>query len=80
MCAAQVAKLRTQLSAPASSAVGLDLAKAAKLVYDIRAVDAEGDLSGVDAVAADEVFLQESTAMIRQQAEVGSSLMVRLQA
>ena len=66
----QVAKLRAQLSTPVVGSGGLDLAKAAKLIADIRAVDAEGDLTGIDVVVADEVFLQESVAMVRQQAEV----------
>ena len=66
----QVAKLRTQLSTPVVGSGGLDLAKSAKLIADVRAVDAEGDLTGIDVVVADEAFLQESVAMVRQQAEV----------
>ena len=60
-------KLRAQLAAPAAS---LDLAKAAKLITDVRAVDVEVDLSGIEAVAADEAFLAQAATSIRQQAEV----------
>ena len=72
-----VQKLRIQLltapppsSSSATAGGGLDLAKAAKLITDIRAVDAESDLKGIDVVEADDMFLQESVVMIRQQAEV----------
>jgi hypothetical protein len=70
-------KLKQQLSAPAAS---LDLAKAAKLITDIRAVDAEGDLTGITAVASDETYLQESIATVRQQASVRTPRMQALHA
>jgi conserved oligomeric Golgi complex subunit 5 len=60
-------KLRQQMAAPASQ---LDLAKAAKLLTDIHAVDAEVDLTGVDAVDADAAFLAEASKTIHDQAEV----------
>lgn len=60
-------KLKAQLAAAPGS---LDLAKAAKLITDIRSVDAEADLSGLDAVAADEAFVTEATRTVRQQAQV----------
>ncbi|GAX78041.1 hypothetical protein CEUSTIGMA_g5483.t1 [Chlamydomonas eustigma] len=61
-----VQKLKAQLAAPAPS---FDLAKAAKLITDIRAVDAESDLSGIDVVSADTAFLQQSVSTVQQQAE-----------
>ena len=77
-----VQKLRAQLSPAAAAAVGgLDLAKAAKLISDIRALDAEGGGSGggggvlpagIDAADADDAFLQQSVTMVRQQAEVSA--------
>jgi hypothetical protein len=62
-----VQKLKAQLAAPAPS---LDLAKAAKLITDIRAVDSESDLSGIEVVSADTAFLQQNIAMVQQHAEV----------
>ncbi|GIL71669.1 hypothetical protein Vretimale_885 [Volvox reticuliferus] len=59
-------KLRAQLNVPAAQ---LDLAKAAKLITDIRAVDAEVDLSGIDAVAADAEFLESARKSVHEQAE-----------
>jgi hypothetical protein len=59
-------KLKVQMAAPAAS---LDLAKAAKLITDISNIDKERDLSGIVAVAADQSFLKDSTASVRQQAE-----------
>ncbi|GLI63871.1 hypothetical protein VaNZ11_006987 [Volvox africanus] len=59
-------KLRAQLAVPAAQ---LDLAKAAKLITDIRAVDAEADLSGIDAVAADAEFLESARKSVHEQAE-----------
>lgn len=61
-------KLRAQMAAPAGQ---LDLAKAAKLITDIRAVDKEVDLSGIDVVDADEDFLKQASATVHEQAEVG---------
>jgi len=63
-------KLRQQMAAPASQ---LDLAKAAKLLTDIHAVDAEIDLTGVDAVDADAAFLAEASKTIHDQAEAALS-------
>mmetsp|Transcript_14383 Transcript_14383/g.31097 ORF Transcript_14383/g.31097 Transcript_14383/m.31097 type:complete len:825 (+) Transcript_14383:68-2542(+) len=59
-------KLRQQLAAPPGS---IDLAKAAKLITDIRAVDQEVDLTGIDAVAADDTFLSQASTAVRAQAE-----------
>ncbi|EFJ53077.1 component of oligomeric golgi complex 5 [Volvox carteri f. nagariensis] len=59
-------KLRAQLAVPAAQ---VDLAKAAKLITDIRAVDAEVDLSGIDAVAADAEFLESARKSVQEQAE-----------
>jgi hypothetical protein len=61
-------KLRAQLAVPAAQ---LDLAKAAKLITDIKAVDAEADLSGIDAVAADAEWLESARKSVQEQAEVG---------
>lgn len=61
-------KLRAQMSAPPSQ---LDLSKAAKLLTDIHAVDAEVDLTGIDVVDSDAAFLTEATKTIHGQAEVG---------
>ncbi|GLC41103.1 hypothetical protein PLESTM_001156100 [Pleodorina starrii] len=59
-------KLRAQLAVPAAQ---VDLAKAAKLITDIRAVDAEVDLSRIDAVAADAEFLESARKSVQEQAE-----------
>ncbi len=67
-------KLRAQLAVPAAQ---VDLAKAAKLVTDIRAVDAEVDLSGIQAVAVDAEFLESARKSIQEQAEVGSCVCPR---
>lgn len=61
-------KLRAQLTAPAAQ---VDLAKAAKLITDIRAVDAEVDLSDIEAVASDSEFLDSARKSVQEQAEVG---------
>ncbi len=70
------------MAAPAAGGTGgavggisLDLAKAAKLITDIRAVDAEAraeriPLDGLDVVVVDEGFLREAITTVRQQAEV----------
>ena len=68
-----VQKLRQQLS-PSISPASLDLAKAAKLLTDIRSLDLEAEseglpLQGIDAVEADAPFLLEASLLIRQQAE-----------
>lgn len=68
-------KLKAQLAAPAAS---LDLAKAAKLITDIRSVDAEADLSGITAVTADDAVLQQAIATVRQQAEVRACMVAGL--
>lgn len=60
-------KLRAQMAAPPGQ---LDLAKAAKLLTDIRAVDMEVDLQGIDAVETDAAFLAEASKAIQEQAEV----------
>ncbi len=60
-------KLRQQMAAPPGA---LDLAKAAKLITDIRAVDKEVDLGGVDAVASDEEFVRTAKQTVQAQAEV----------
>lgn len=48
----------------------LEVAKAAKLLSEIAAVDAEADLAGVDAVDADAEFLATAAAIVRSQTEV----------
>lgn len=48
----------------------LEVAKAAKLLSEIAAVDAEADLSGINAVDADAEFLQTAAAVVRSQTEV----------
>ncbi len=48
----------------------LEVAKAAKLLSEIAAVDAEADLGGIDAVDADAEFLQTAAAVVRSQTEV----------
>lgn len=63
-------KLRAQLAVPAAQ---LDLAKAAKLITDIRHVDAEVDLSAIEAVAADAEFLESARKSVQEQAEVGTN-------
>lgn len=63
-------KLRAQLAVPAAQ---VDLAKAAKLITDIRHVDAEADLSGITAVAADAEFLESARKSVQEQAEVGAT-------
>lgn len=60
-------KLRQQMAAPAGS---LDLAKAAKLLSDIRSVESEVDLSGVQVVAAEKEFIAAASKSVRQLAEV----------
>ncbi len=60
-------KLRDQLAVPAAQ---LDLAKAATLITDIKAVDSEADLSGIDAVAADAEWLESTRKSVQEQAEV----------
>eukprot|EP00798_Chlamydomonas_sp_ICE-L_P027164 gene27164-2403_t len=61
-----VQKLKSQLAAPSAS---VDLAKAAKLLTDVRAVDHEVDLSGIKAAAASEAFLAEAEISIHRQVE-----------
>lgn len=63
-----VQKLRAQIQGPANA---LDLAKAAKLITDIRAVDAEVDLTGIDVVEADVEFIKSTAASVQEMAEVG---------
>lgn len=65
-------KLRQQMAAPAGS---LDLAKAAKLLSDIRSVESEVDLSGVQVVAAEREFIAAASKSIRQLAEVSACQM-----
>lgn len=48
----------------------LDLAKAAKLLGDIRASEQEADLSGVDVIDAEQGFLEEVGQQVREQAQV----------
>lgn len=60
-------KLRLQMAVPAGS---LDLAKAAKLLADIRSVESEVDLSGVQVVAAEKEFIASAAKSVRQLAEV----------
>jgi len=61
-----VHKLQAQMAAPPES---IDLAKAAKLLTDIRAVDSSTEFAGVEAVAADEAFLLRTSALIHEQAQ-----------
>ncbi|KAL4435870.1 hypothetical protein ABPG77_000632 [Micractinium sp. CCAP 211/92] len=63
-----VQKLRTQMAAADSGGI-LEVAKAAKLLSEIAAVDGEADLSGVDVVDADAEFLQTAAAVVRSQTE-----------
>jgi hypothetical protein len=60
-------KLRAQMQGPSGT---LDLAKAAKLITDIRAVDAEVDLSGIDVVEAEAEFIRSTAATVQELAEV----------
>lgn len=60
-------KLRQQMAAAPGA---LDLAKAAKLITDIGAVDKEVDLSDIDAVACDEEFIKAAKQTVHAQAEV----------
>lgn len=46
------------------------MAKAARLLSDIAAVDAEVDLSGLDLVDADAEFVAHARTQVRSQAEV----------
>ncbi|PSC76466.1 conserved oligomeric Golgi complex subunit 5 [Micractinium conductrix] len=63
-----VQKLRAQMAA--ADGVGIiETAKAAKLLSEIAAVDAEADLSGVEAVEADAEFLQTAAALVHGQTE-----------
>ncbi|PNH03954.1 Conserved oligomeric Golgi complex subunit 5 [Tetrabaena socialis] len=55
-------KLRAQLA--------VDLAKAAKLITDIRHVDAEVDLSSIEAVAVDADFVEAARKSVHEQAEL----------
>lgn len=52
----------------------LEVAKAAKLLSEIAAVDAEADLSGVDVAEADAELLQTAAAVVRSQTEVGGAV------
>ncbi|KAK9840386.1 hypothetical protein WJX74_009033 [Apatococcus lobatus] len=54
-----------------ASAAGrtLDLAKAAKLLGDIKASEQEADLSGVDVIDAEQDFLREVGQQVREQAQ-----------
>lgn len=63
-----VAKLRQQMGG-ADGAGTLEVAKAAKLLSEIAAVDGEADMSGVEAVEADAEFLQTASAVVRSQTE-----------
>lgn len=63
-------KLRQQM---AGAPGALDLAKAAKLITDIRAVEKEVDLSDIEAVVSDEEFIRTSKQTIQAQAEVRST-------
>eukprot|EP00879_Flechtneria_rotunda_P024949 GHRR01026476.1.p1 GENE.GHRR01026476.1~~GHRR01026476.1.p1 ORF type:complete len:481 (+),score=194.62 GHRR01026476.1:205-1647(+) len=61
-----VQKLKQQLSAAPAL---LDLAKAAKVLTDIHAINKEVDLSGIEAAAADQESLQAAEAQIHDQAQ-----------
>lgn len=50
----------------------LEVAKAARLLSDIAAVDGEVDLRGVDVVDADAQFVADASAQVRSQAEVST--------
>eukprot|EP00887_Chlorella_sp_A99_P006562 scaffold3.g6562.t1 len=83
-----VQRLRAQMAAEGGGV--LELAKAARLLYDVAAVDEETDLSGIDAVEADREFLAATRVRVRaaaeaalqagldapSQADVGSALQV----
>ena len=51
----------------------MDLAKAAKLLGDIKASEREADLSGVDVIDAEQDFLKEIGQQVQEQAQVGHS-------
>lgn len=55
---------------PTTSGRSLDLAKAAKLLGDIKASEQEADLSGVDVIDAEQGFLQDVGQQVREQAQV----------
>lgn len=63
-----VQRLRAQLDSGSTGI--LEVAKTARLLSDIAAVDAEGDLSGIDAVEADAAFLKDAATAVRSQIEV----------
>ena len=63
-----VAKLKQQIDA--KSGDYSDLAKAAKLLADIDTVSKEADLAGIDAVEADNDFLQNTWQDVQSKAEV----------
>lgn len=60
-------------AAATTSARSLDLAKAAKLLGDIKASEQEADLSGVDVIDAELGFLQDVSQQVREQAQVSCS-------
>ncbi|KAJ9521259.1 hypothetical protein QJQ45_022970, partial [Haematococcus lacustris] len=59
-------KLRAQMTAPTST---LDLPKAAKLITDIKAVDAGMDFTNIDVVEEDTAFIQAAAATVQEQAK-----------
>ena len=71
-------KLKQQLNSDQPGA--LDLAKAAKLLSDIAAVDQEADLSDVEVVQADAEFLRTASRTVAWQAEVLSLQFVKVSA
>lgn len=69
--------LPSDFTTPPSLSTGiLEVAKAAKLLSEIAAVDAEADLSGIDAVDADAEFLHTAAAVVRSQTAVRGGWLV----
>ena len=62
----------TVLPQPLAAAGILEVAKAAKLLSEIAAVDAEADLSGIEAVEADAEFVQTTAAIVRSHTDVSA--------
>lgn len=64
-----VTKLKAQLNSKSEGGYQ-DLAKVAKLLADIEVINGEADLTGIDAVGADNDFLKDTWQQAQSQAEV----------